>query len=185
MSVNFPVVNSTVGLSYSLGQHLFILTKPSGSPSSVQILVVQCPRIPGSTAVVVATYTLTHTKLVALNVTYPFSGPTVCINEIDSPSDPPDIEAVIAGGAADALASLRMYENRTDLGFFLGTDDQRADCLSSNPGSTTHSIFTQIILSKADLALGFDNGTGTLQIYYRLLPGTTGGYARFFERFSL
>lgn len=185
MSLNFPVVHCNTGSSYSLGQHLLILTRPSGSPASVQLLVVQCPRIPGSTALVVATHVLNHTRLLALNVTFPSSGPTVCLNELEYPSDPPDIEAVIAGSVPDAWASLRMYENKTDVGFFLGTDDQRADCLSSNPGSSKHSIQTQIILSKADIALGFESSTGTLQVYYRLLPGTTGGYTRFFERFSL
>jgi hypothetical protein len=185
MSLNFPVVDPAIGSSYSLGQHLFILTRPSGSPSSVQLLVVQCPRIPGNAVVVVATHTLNSHKLIALNVGFPFSGPTIYINEVNYPSDPPDIEAVIAGSTADAIASIRMYENKTDLGFFLGTDDQRADCLSTNPGSTSHTIYTQIILSKADLALGFESSTGALQIYYRLLPGTTGGYTRFFERFSL
>lgn len=185
MSLNFPVVNCQAGSTYALSQHLFILTRPSGSPASVQLLVVRCPQSPGAAAVVVATYTLQSTRLVALNVSLQTGGPTMCVNQMDYPSDPPDIEAVITGSVPDAWASLPMYENRTDVDFFLGTDDQRADCLSDSPDYASHAILTRITLSKADVALGFESTTGTLQVYYRLLPGTTGGYVRLFERRSL
>ncbi len=184
MSINFPYVDCNIGQSFTLEHHLFILAMSGGASGLPEVQIVRCP-VPGGYPAVVGVYALLSSPLVAMKVDLNNGQPRLCINMVDRPSTAPDVEAVITGANPQTTAQFWLFEDRTELEFFLGTDDQRVDCLRTGPGYSKHSVNTRIALSKANIALGFDSTTGTIGVYYRQVAGTTGGYIRLLERSSL
>ena len=184
MSVNFPYVDCNVGQSFTLEHHLFIFAVSGGASGLPEIQIVRCPA-PGGYPVIAGIYVLRNDPLVAMKVDPNNGQPRLCINTQERPGTVPDIEVEILGANPQTVAQYWLFEDKMELEFFLGTDDQRVDCLRNGPGYSQHAVNTRIALSKAEIALGFDSTTGKLAVYYRLVAGTTGGYIRLLERSSL